>query len=130
MGLYHSVLLPPLLHLAMKNAELRRIRERLVPLARGRVLEVGCGSGLNLPYYGPKVKELWAVDPSPALMSMAYRRAKDLPFAIEFLEHTAASVPMADRTFDTVVTTWTLCSVPDIAVALRAIRRVLNPGGT
>src|SRR3546814_13409494 len=63
-------------------------------------------------------------------MSMAYRRAKDLPFAIEFLEHTAETVPMDDRSFDTVVTTWTLCSVPDIAVALREMRRVLKPGGT
>src|SRR3546814_10419275 len=71
------------------DLELSRIRERLIPLARGRVLEGGCGSGLNLPYYGHRVKELWAVDPNPALMSMAYRRAKDLPFAIEFLERTA-----------------------------------------
>src|SRR3546814_20679787 len=89
MGVYHSLLLPPLLHLAMNNAELSRIRERLIPLARGRVLEVGCGSGLNLPYYGHRVKELWAVDPNPALMSMDYRRAKALPLALEFLERTA-----------------------------------------
>lgn len=89
MGVYHSLLLPPLLHLAMKDAELSGIRERLIPLARGRVLEVGCGAGLNLPHYGHWVQELWAVDPSPALMSIAYRRAKNRPFAIEFLERTA-----------------------------------------
>lgn len=129
MGLYHSVLLPPLLHLAMKNAELKRIRERLIPLARGRVLEVGCGSGLNLPCYGRDVKELWAIDPSPALMSMAYRRAKDLPLAVEFLDCAAEAIPMDDRSFDTVVTTWTLCSVSDVVAALREMRRVLKPGG-
>ena len=129
MGLYHSLLLPPLLDWAMKNDELRRIRERLIPLARGRVLEVGCGSGLNLPYYGDDVKELWAIDPNPALISMACRRAKDLPFSIEFLERTAETIPMHDRSFDTVVTTWTLCSVSDIGSALHEMRRVLKPGG-
>src|SRR3546814_7597757 len=109
MGAYHSLLLPSLLDLAMKNVELRRIRERLVPLARGRVLEVGCGSGRNLPYYGHRVKELWAIDPSPALLSKAYRRAKDLPFVVAFLERTAETIPMDDQSFDAVVTTWTLC---------------------
>src|SRR3546814_650650 len=130
MGAYHSLLLPSLLDLAMKNVELRRIRERLVPLARGRVLEVGCGSGRNLPYYGHRVKELWAIDPCPALLSKAYRRAKDLPFVVEFLERTAETIPMDDQSFDAVVTTWTLCSVSDIAVALREMQRVLKPGGT
>src|SRR3546814_5849095 len=100
MGAYHSLLLPSLLDLAMKNVELRRIRERLVPLARGRVLEVGCGSGRNLPYYGHRVKELWAIDPSPALLSKAYRRAKDLPFVVEFLERTAEAIPMDDQSFE------------------------------
>lgn len=129
MNIYQSVLLPPLLHLTMKNGELSRIRERLIPLARGRVLEVGCGSGLNLPYYKANVKELWAIDPNPTLMSMACRRAIDLPFTVEFLECTAETIPMDDRSFDTVVTTWTLCSVSDVAAALREMRRMLKPDG-
>src|SRR3546814_1569903 len=100
MGAYHSLLLPSLLDLAMKYVELRRIRGRLVPLARGRVLEVGCGSGRNLPYYGHRVKELWAIDPSPALLSKAYRRAKDLPFVVEFLERTADTNQRDEQSFD------------------------------
>src|SRR3546814_13527450 len=74
--------------------------------------------------------DLWAIDPSPALLSKAYRRAKDLPFVVEFLERTAETIPMDDQSFDAVVTTWTLCSVSDIAVALREMQRVLKPGGT
>src|SRR3546814_10953648 len=97
MGAYHSLLLPSLLDLAMKNVELRRIRERLVPLARGRVLEVGCGSGRNLPYYGHREKELWAIDPSPALLSKASRRSKDLPFLGELLDRTAENIPLDDQ---------------------------------
>ena len=129
MGLYRSLLLPPLLHLTMKNGDLTRIRERLIPLAGGRVLEIGCGSGLNLPYYRQDVKELWAIDPNLSLMSMAYRRARGLPFTVEFLDRTAETIPMDDQSFDTVVTTWTLCSVSDPRVALREMRRVLKPGG-
>src|SRR3546814_6059136 len=74
--------------------------------------------------------DLWAIDPSPALLSKAYRRAKDLPFVVEFLERTAETITMDDQSFDAVVTTWTLCSVSDIAVALREMQRVLKTGGT
>jgi len=130
MGLYDTLLLPPLLHLVMKNRELTRIRERLIPLTTGRVLEVGCGSGLNLPFYTGDVKELWAIDPNPALMSMACRRAKAVPFPVEFLEQSAETLSMDDRSFDTVVITWTLCSVADAEKCLREVRRVLKPGGT
>src|SRR3546814_16059315 len=114
MGAFHSLLLPSLLDLAMKNVELRRIRERLVPLARGRVLEVGCGSGRHLPYYGHRVKELWAIEPSPAPLSTAYRRANDLPFVVDFRARTAAPIPLDDQGFDDMVTTWTPLRVSDI----------------
>lgn len=130
MGIYNSLLLPPVLHLIMKNRELTQIRKRLIPFARGRVLEVGCGSGLNIPYYGQDVRELWAIDPNPVLMSMAYRRAKGAPFSIEFLDCTAEKMPMDDRSFDTAVMTWTLCSVSDPETVLRELRRILKPNGT
>ena len=129
MGIYGSLVCPRLIHLAMKNDELTRIRERLIPFARGRVLEVGCGSGLNLLHYGREVKEVWAIEPDPVLMNMAWRRARGAPFAIEFLARTAEAIPMDDRSFDTVVTTWTLCSVSDLGRALQEMRRVLKPGG-
>lgn len=129
MGLYRTLVLPRLIDFAMRNRELLQIRRRLVPLACGRVLEIGCGSGLNLPYYTAEVKELLAIDPSGELIDMAYRRARIAPFPVKFLERTAEAIPMDDRSFDTVVITWTLCSVQDAEKALREMRRVLKPDG-
>ena len=129
MGLYHRFALPWLLHLAMKNREASRYRSRIIPSARGRVLEVGIGSGLNLPFYSAEVESVTGVDPSAALLSMARRAAKDVPFAMTFVEGGAEQLALDDRCFDTVVTTWTLCSIPEGRRALGEMRRVLKPGG-
>ncbi len=129
MGLYEKYLLPRLLHLSMKNKEASRHRKRVIPAARGRVLEVGLGSGLNLPYYGPGVRSVTGVDPSAELLAMARKRTPGLPFEIEFVTRGAEQLPFEDRSFDCVVSTWTLCSIARAAEALAELRRVLRPDG-
>ena len=130
MGLYERWVLPRLIDLAMRNKEVTRYRRRLVPAAAGSVLEIGAGSGLNLPFYGPQVTRLHALDPSQALQAMASRKLAQAAFPVDLLLGSAEEIPLTDRSVDTVVTTWTLCSIPDVAKALREARRVLKPGGS
>lgn len=129
MGLYARHVLPRLIELAMKNKAAGKERARFVPLAGGVVLEVGVGSGLNIPIYGPAVQKLYALDPSPELLRMARPRAKQASFPAELFQQSAEAIPLADESVDTVVTTWTLCSIPDAARALREMRRVLRRDG-
>jgi ubiquinone/menaquinone biosynthesis C-methylase UbiE len=105
-------------------------RKRVVGAAQGRVLEIGIGSGLNLPLYGPQVCSILALEPSPALLRMARKRAAKASIAVDFLEASAEIVPLDDHDVDTVVTTWTLCTIPDAPRALAEMRRVLKPAGT
>lgn len=129
--LYEEHFLPPVLDAAMRAAVIAEQRALLVPGARGRVLEVGIGSGLNLPYYdGERVERLYGIDPSAALERRAWRRAAAAPFPVEVIEGSAEEMAVADGTFDTVVSTYTLCSIGDLPQALREIRRVLKPGGS
>jgi len=128
-NIYETYVLPRLINLVMQNKESKRERARFIPLASGTVLEVGIGSGLNVPFYGPKVEKLHAVDPSLELWKLAQRRVRDAPFPIEFLALSAESIPLDDGAVDAVVTTWTLCSIPDTAKALTEMRRVLKPEG-
>ena len=107
-----------------------RQRAKLVPQAHGRVLEMGVGSGLNLPYYdAARVTQLHALDPSPELWRLAADRVAGTGIAVEYLEAGAEAVPLANRSVDTVVITYTLCTLPDVAGALAEARRVLRPGG-
>lgn len=129
MSFYASWILPWLLDLAMRNKEARRYRERVIPQATGRVLEVGIGSGLNLPFYGAGVDHLFALEPSPELRRMAGRRTKGARFTVEFLDRSAEEIPLERGSVDTVVTTWTLCTIPDAARALEEMKRVLKPSG-
>jgi ubiquinone/menaquinone biosynthesis C-methylase UbiE len=130
MGLYQRYLLPRLTDLAMRVSEVKRYRALVVPRAHGAVLEIGIGSALNLPYYGARVERLEGVDPSVELLAMAQRRSADASFEIELCPAAAESLPLADASFDCVVTTFTLCSVSDPGAAMREARRVLKPGGT
>lgn len=129
MGIYEKHILPRLLHLAMGNRDLARLRAELAPQAHGRVLEVGLGSGLNLPFYGSGVEAVTGLDPSPELLSMAERSAGETPFELQLVPGGAEEIPFDDNSFDTVLSTWTLCSVAGIEAALRDMRRVLKPGG-
>ena len=129
MGVYARHVLPRLSDLALRSPVIAAARARLVPLAGGRVLEVGIGSGLNLPFYGATVEALCGLDPSVDLWKLAAARRARTPFAVDFVDGSAERVPAPDASFDTVLTTFTLCSIPDVAAALREMRRVLRPGG-
>ena len=128
-GLYDRYVLPRLLALAMRTKELVPYRERIGRAASGRVLEIGIGSALNLPFFGPQVCEVVGVDPSPALVAMARQRRSGLRFPFKVVEGAGERLPFEDGGFDTVLTTWSLCSVADPVQVLREARRVLRPGG-
>jgi ubiquinone/menaquinone biosynthesis C-methylase UbiE len=129
MSFYQRHVLPHLLHFAMRQQNLVPFRRRVIGAAEGRVLEIGVGSGLNLPLYGPTVRTVMALEPSPELLRMARQCARTASIPIEFLEASAEAVPLDGRSVDTVVTTWTLCTIPDAPRALSEMRRVLKPGG-
>ncbi|NNM78554.1 methyltransferase domain-containing protein [Sphingomonas sp. ID1715] len=130
MGVYDRYILPHLINLACGAKPVRLQRRKVVPQAQGRVLEVGIGSGLNLPFYDPaKVEKLWALEPSDDIRRMAERRAARSPFPIEFIDLPGEMIPLEAGSVDTVVTTYTLCTIPDAVTALREMRRVLRPGG-
>ena len=129
MGFYRNNVLPHLCHLSMRNALLRPYRERVIASAEGIVLEIGAGSGLNLPLYQTGVREVLALEPDPKLLSMAHRYAKMATRPVNFLMGSAESIPLEDRSVDTVVSTWTLCTIPEANRALQEMRRVLRPSG-
>jgi ubiquinone/menaquinone biosynthesis C-methylase UbiE len=126
---YQRHVLPRLLHLVMRQAQLVPFRRRVIGAAEGRVLEIGIGSGLNLPLYGTSVSSVIGLEPSPELLRMARPRAAAASVLVELLDASAEAMPLDDGTFDTVVTTWTLCTIPDAPRALAEMRRVLKPGG-
>jgi ubiquinone/menaquinone biosynthesis C-methylase UbiE len=130
MTFYTDCVLPHLLNLAMRHKDLAAYRRRLVPAADGRVLEIGIGSGLNLPFYGQDVSEVVGLDPSAPLLRMAEREIRPSGRAVTMIKGSAEAIPLEDASFDTVVTTWTLCSIPDAPGALGEIRRVLKPSGS
>jgi ubiquinone/menaquinone biosynthesis C-methylase UbiE len=128
MGFYNDIILPRVCDLAMRNTQLRPYRERVIGAAEGLVIEIGVGSGRNLPLYRSPVKEVLALEPSPQLTAMA-RGALHPGMPVRFIEASAEAIPLDDQSVDTVVTTWTLCSIPDAAMALTEMRRVLRPSG-
>ena len=128
MGLYEKYLLPKLLNAAMKSPPMTDLRKKLVPIAEGNVLEIGIGSGLNLPYYDRKVK-VTGLDPSMALQAYAREVAKKHGIGVEFLSVVGEEIPADDNSFDSVVMTWTLCTIPEPLRAMSEIRRVLKPNG-
>ena len=129
MDFYERWILPPILDVVMRRKDLTKYRRAAVAAARGRVLEIGVGSGLNFPLYGKQVEFVYGIDPSPRLLSIARRRAAASKIVVELLLGSATAIPLADNAVDTVVTTWTLCSIPDPLAALREMRRVLKPDG-
>ena len=126
---YARCVIPHLAALAMRSAAPRVERARFVPYASGVVLEIGIGSGLNIPFYGPAVRQLYALDPSAELLRMARLQAGEAQFPVEFLHHSAEAIPLSDGVVDYVLTTWTLCTIPDPVRALIEVRRVLRPTG-
>lgn len=129
MSFYAERILPTLIDLSMRNKQLQPYRERIVRAAVGRVLEVGVGSGLNLSLYTAKVEGVIGLDTSPQLLARARQAAHRTSAPVTFIESTAEAIPIDDASVDTVVTTWTLCSIPDAPRALGEMLRVLKPAG-
>jgi ubiquinone/menaquinone biosynthesis C-methylase UbiE len=129
MGFYQDQVVPLLTSLSMRNKNLAAYRKRVVPEATGRVLEILIGSGLNLPLYSREnVQQVIGLDPSSKLLEMAGRVERH-GLSVDFVEGSAEKIPLEKASVDTVVTTWTLCTIPDADRALRQMRRVLKPGG-
>jgi ubiquinone/menaquinone biosynthesis C-methylase UbiE len=130
MNLYERYLLPHLTHWACGTRLLRTRRAQLIPAARGDVLEIGIGSGLNFDYYdATRISSLTGIDPSGGLLSYSKRRLKTIAYPVELIAQSAEQIPLANASMDTVVVTFSLCTIPDVAAALVEIRRVLKPGG-
>lgn len=129
MRLYTDRFLPHLVHWVLRGGTFRRLRQECLRGLSGTVLEVGFGSGLSLPWYPREVTRLWFVEPSHEARRMAHAAIAAAPFPVEPLGDTAESIPLADASVDAVVSTWTLCTIPDVETALREMRRVLRPDG-
>ena len=129
MGFYENWVLPRLLDSAMRNHVLDAYRRRAINSARGLVLEIGVGSGLNLSPYGPAVGRVVGLDSSSELLRLARKRATRAVIPVSMVRASAERVPFANAAFDAIVMTWTLCSIPNPIAALIEMRRVLKPGG-
>ena len=131
MSIYQDRVLPYLIHLSMRQGNLATYRQRLLSAAEGRILEIGVGSGHNFRYYSERANHVIGLDPSPKLLSMAREtiRSRALPFPVELLQASAEAIPLRSGSLDTVVTTWTLCTIPNVTSALAEMCRVLKPDG-
>ncbi len=130
MNFYDQHVLPYLIDVACGLPMVQAQRRQLVPQAHGRVLEIGMGTGRNLPFYDrQRVTHLVGVDPAMQMHHLAQKRSRQAGIAVELMGLSAEQLPTADASFDTVVCTYTLCSITDAAQALREMRRVLVPGG-
>ena len=129
MGFYDNRVLPHIVNVAMNTKEMRDERRRCLEHVTGTVLEVGFGTGLNLPYYPPTVTKVVGVDPSATSARIARKRIAASPIPVEIIGLSAEKLPVADGSFESIVSTFTLCTIPDVAGALLEMRRALRPGG-
>ncbi|HQV31326.1 MAG TPA: class I SAM-dependent methyltransferase [Calditrichia bacterium] len=129
--IYRDLILPHLVHKACSQRHLMKQRRKVVPLAAGEVLELGAGSGLNLPFYRPDlVKKVWALEPSPHIWQLGEKERQHLKLDIGYLQSPAEAIPLENRSVDTVVVTYAFCTIPDVDRALAEARRVLKNNGT
>jgi ubiquinone/menaquinone biosynthesis C-methylase UbiE len=129
MPFYRDTIYPHLVNLLGDPLPIKKIRQQIIPLAQGNVLEIGVGSGANFIHYDPtKVRKLYALEPNLGMIRLAERQQRQ-PMNIEYLDLPGERIPLEDETVDTVVSTFTLCTIPDIATAIRGIARVLRPDG-
>lgn len=130
MSWYEERVLPVIIDRICGLRQMQKQRAKVVPLASGTVLEIGIGSGLNLPWYDPaKVDRLYGLEPSAGMQRRAKRRAVETGLEVEFIDLPGEQIPLPDGSVDTVLVTYTLCTIPDVATALQGMRRVLRPGG-
>jgi|SRR5210317_120784 ubiquinone/menaquinone biosynthesis C-methylase UbiE len=130
MSFYEKYILPRFLNCACASEPITYQRKKVVPLAEGKILEVGIGSGLNLPFYNKsKIIEIWGIDPSEELNAMAKRVATEENINVKFITSGAEDIPFPDNYFDTVLITYTMCTIPSVLKANEEMRRVLKSGG-
>ncbi len=129
MGFYEERVLPYIVDVALSGREFARLRARAASGLEGEVLEVGFGSGRNVPHYPRAVERVRAVDPATLGRKLAARRVAESPVPVEYVGLDGENLPLGDESVDHVLTTWTLCTIPDVDRALAEIRRVLRPGG-
>jgi len=130
MRLYHRFILPRLMHRVCAHKDITGQRKKIIPLAEGRVLEIGIGSGLNLPFYDSQsVTCVWGIDPSQTLMDMIPGPRARRPFSVCLMAGSGEQIPLESHSADTIVVTYTMCSIPNIRQALAEMRGVLNPSG-
>lgn len=129
MGFYGDQVLPRITNALLDNREIGKIRQRVASGLSGEVLEIGFGSGLNVPYYPPTVRRVRAVDPATVGRKLAAGRVAASPVPVEYVGLDGASLPVDADSIDHVLVTLTICTIPDIDSALREIHRVLRPGG-
>lgn len=129
MGFYSERILPYLLDRSLSNPVLARYRQSALADVQGEVLEIGFGTGLNLPFYPKSIGRIVTVDANPSIHKLAQQRIQRSSITVEHQVLSGEQLPMDDASFDSVVSTFTLCSIPDVAQALREIHRVLKPGG-
>ncbi len=130
MGLYEKYVLPKITEFLCSGKPIMYQRKKVVPLARGRVLEVGIGSGLNLQFYDfSNVEYIWGLEPSAQMRKMAAKRVKNIKFEVEFIGLSGNEIPLESNSANTVLVTYTLCTIPDVDQALSEMGRVLKPDG-
>src|SRR5579875_2339839 len=130
MSFYREHVYPGLVALAGNPGPIDAIRRRIVPLASGDVLEIGAGTGVNFRLYEPsRVNRIYALEPNPGMLRRAAEERRRSQVPIEFIDLPGEQIPLAEASVDTVVSTLTFCTIPDVAEAIRGIRRVLRPGG-
>lgn len=130
MSWYEEKVLPRLINLACGSRPTRKQREKIVPRATGDVLEIGFGSGLNLPFYDrDKVRHIWGLEPSEGMRRLSRDQIGKSELDVELIDLPGEEIPLHDDSVDTVLVTYTLCTIPEVAVALQGMRRVLKPRG-
>ncbi len=130
MSFYDNHILPHVIDLACGSKPVLKQREKIVPQAEGRILEIGMGSGVNIPFYDPdKVEKVWGLEPSEGMREKARSRVEAAPFELEWLGLPGEEIPLDNDSADTIVLTYTLCTIPDWRAAVEQMRRVLKPGG-
>ena len=130
MPFYRDRVYPGLVRILGNPKPIREVRQRIIPWAQGKVLEIGAGSGVNFVHYDPaKVSKLYALEPNPGMIRLADRQRRQTALDVEFLDLPGERIPLADGAVDTVVSTFTLCTIPGVVDAIRGMARVLKPGG-
>jgi ubiquinone/menaquinone biosynthesis C-methylase UbiE len=128
-GFYEDQVLPRVIDVALGNKKIGKLRRRALEDLSGTVVEIGFGSGTNVPYYPAAVERVYAVDPAVVGRTLAAKRIAASRVPVEFVGLDGAVIPLADASMDNALSTWTLCTIPNVDEALREIRRVLRPGG-